>query len=191
MNILLVYGTTEGQTRKIAGFIKTDLEKAKHVVTLCDATDQPVSPDGFDSVMIAASVHAGKYQGPVQNYIQKHKVLLNRLHSAFISVSLTAAGDDEVSWKELHETTVEFLSSTGWKPAMVEYVAGAILFSEYDFFKKYIMRLIAKKAGHPSTQDTEYTDWNKLSAFLKKYTDQWLPAPESVCKVETDQEAVA
>jgi menaquinone-dependent protoporphyrinogen oxidase len=60
MNILLIYGTTEGQTRKIAEFIKPELEKAGHVVTLCDATNQPLGPEGFDAVFIAGSLHTGR-----------------------------------------------------------------------------------------------------------------------------------
>ena len=193
MNILLVYGTTEGQTRKIAAFLKAELEKTKHTVTLCDATDNPVSPEGYDAILIGASMHIQKYQTSILNYIQNHKKQLNTLHSAFLSVSLTAAADDETSWKELKDITVAFLSDTGWKPGMVEYVAGALRFTEYDFLKKFIMRQIAKKAGRPTdaSHDTEYTDWDKLSAFLKAFIEHWTPRPQTVTTVDSDQQAVA
>ena len=191
MNILLIYGTTEGQTRKIAEFIKPELEKAGHVVTLCDATNQPLGPEGFDAVFIAGSLHTGRYQTPVYNYIQKHQAVLNQLHSAFISVSLTAADDDVEEWKNLRQITEKFLSACHWKPCNVEYVAGALLFTEYDYFKKVMMRTIAKKRGGDASHDTEYTDWDKLREFLKKFMSEWTPAPQTVRAPETDQEAVA
>lgn len=190
MNILLIYGTTEGQTRKITEFIKPEFEKQWHVVTLCDATNNPVSPDGFDAVIICSSLHAGKYQAAVYDYIKRHHALLNRMHSAFISVSLTAAGDDAEEWKELRDITNKFLAACQWKPCMTEYVAGALRFTEYDYFKRVIMRMIAKKEGHPATGDTEYTDWDKLREFLKKFIAQWTPVPQTVATVDSDQEAV-
>jgi menaquinone-dependent protoporphyrinogen oxidase len=191
MNILLIYGTTEGQTRKISEFIKPELEKQWHVVSLCDATNHPLAPDGFDAVIIASSVHAGKYQAAVKHYIQKYHAQLNKMHSAFISVSLTAAGDDAEEHKELQDITDKFLAACSWKPCLIEYTAGALLFTEYDYFKKVIMRMIAKREGHPATGDTEYTDWSKLRAFLKKFIAQWTPVPQNVSPIESDQEAVA
>ena len=191
MNILLIYGTTEGQTRKISETVKPELEKTGHVVTLCDATTHPVGPEGFDAVIVSASLHTGRYQAAVYDYIKKHHAMLNRMHSAFISVSLTAAGVDAEEWKELRAITNRFLTACQWKPCMTEYVAGALLFTEYDYFKKMVMRMIAKKEGRPATGDTEYTDWNKLREFLKNFISQWTPAPQTVAAAETDQEAVA
>lgn len=192
MNILIVYGTTEGQTRKIAEFLKEEAIKLQHKVVLCDATQEPANPADFDAVLIAASMHVEKYQTSIYDYVKKHHRALNGIHSAFISVSLTAASDEKESWKELKETTAKFLEFAGWKPRVVEYVAGALRFTEYDYFKKFIMRLIAKRAGHSqdTSRDTEYTDWAKLKDFLKKFIDTWVPAAVTVQSDTTDQEAI-
>ncbi len=53
------------------------------------------------------------------------------------------------------------------------------------------MRTIAKKRGGDASHDTEYTDWDKLREFLKKFMSEWTPAPQTVRAPETDQEAVA
>jgi menaquinone-dependent protoporphyrinogen oxidase len=171
MKILIVYGTTEGQTRKIAEFIRDELEQHDTIVTLTDATQKPVSPDSFDGVIIGASVHAHKYQSSVAHYITEHHVLLNKLPSAFFSVSLTAAGDDKEAYTELEKITSDFLTSTSWTPSLIEQVAGALLYTKYDFFKRFIMRLIAKKSGGSTntTEDYEYTDWAKVKAFSNKF----------------------
>lgn len=171
MKLLIVYGTTEGQTRKICQFLKEEAEKLHHEVSLCDATEHPFTPStNFDSIIVAASVHMHKYQSAIKHYVKDHKQMLNKIPSAFLSVSLTAASDDQASWKELEALTEEFLEHTGWKPRHVAQIAGALRYSQYDFFKKFIMRLIAKKEGGntDTSHDYEYTDWDKLKAFLDK-----------------------
>jgi len=171
MKVLIIYGSTEGQTRKIASFLKEEAEKRGHQVTLSDATDNPPAlTAGYDLVLIGASVHAHKYQTAVSHYIKSNAGVLNKTRSGFFSVSLAAAGDDTEDWKELNEITNALLEETGWKPAHIEQVAGALRYTQYDFFKKFIMRLIAKRHGRPAdtSGDYEYTDWAKLKVFLEK-----------------------
>lgn len=171
MKLLIVYGTTEGQTRKICQFLKEEAEKLDHIAVLCDATEHPFMPStNFDAIIIASSVHLQKYQSSITHYVKDHHVILNKIPSAFMSVSLTAASDDQESWKELETLTAEFLNRTGWKPQQVAQIAGALRYSKYDFFKTFIMRMIAKKEGRPTdtTQDYEYTDWDEVRAFLDK-----------------------
>ncbi|MDX2002342.1 MAG: menaquinone-dependent protoporphyrinogen IX dehydrogenase [Chitinophagales bacterium] len=169
MKILIVYGTTEGQTQKIATFLKDEAITLGHSVKLVNALDEQPSPEGYNMVFIGASLHAGGYQAAIRHYVQQHAETLNQLYSVFFSVSLTAAGDDQESWKELEEITTEFLHKTGWKPNMVKQIAGALKYTQYDFFKRFIMRMISKRAGGATDtgQDYEYTDWELVKAFLK------------------------
>src|ERR1700758_1606045 len=119
MKVLIVYGTTEGQTRKIAAFLKDEAENLGHQVTLADSTSTPPLPTGYDVVLIGASLHAHKYQSSVFHYIKNNAVALNELKSGFFSVSLTAAGDDSESWKELEVITTNLLKDTGWNPKYI------------------------------------------------------------------------
>jgi menaquinone-dependent protoporphyrinogen oxidase len=170
MKVLIIYGSTEGQTRKISHFLKEELMKSGHQVTLADATDKPPLPDGFDLVLIGSSVHMHKYQPAILHYLNKNAAALNKITSGFFSVSMAAAGYDRKSLEELKEMTNAMLEHTGWKPAQVEYVAGALLYTQYDFFKKLVMRLIAKSKGEDTdtSSDHEYTEWSKLKLFLGK-----------------------
>lgn len=45
------------------------------------------------------------------------------------------------------------------------------LFSQYDFFKRWIMRRIAREKGTPSdtSQDYEFTDWLALDGFVDDF----------------------
>src|SRR5678815_5980290 len=69
MKILIVYGTTEGQTRKISHFMEATLKDVGYEVTVADASETPPSPSAYDAVIIGASIHIHKYQSAVVHYI--------------------------------------------------------------------------------------------------------------------------
>ena len=170
MKLLIVYGSTEGQTRKICEFLRDKAQGSGHKVSIIDSTGAELDPEGFDAVIVGASVHANKYQTSIKHYVTKHAEDLNDRPGVFVSVSLTAAHDEPESWKELNKITENFLSETGWKPSFIEQVAGALRYTEYNFFKKFIMRLIAKKEGESTdtTKDHEYTDWGQVERIIKR-----------------------
>jgi menaquinone-dependent protoporphyrinogen oxidase len=170
MKLMIVYATTEGQTQKICEFLRDETEKAGHVPALFDAVVTPPAPDEFDAVIVAASLHGGKYQLSVKNFVQTHHKALNRMNTAFLSVSLTAAADEPESWKELKQHTEDFLLETGWNPGVTEQVAGALRYTQYDFFKRFIMRMISSRSGGDTdtSRDHEYTDWKQVKGVIGK-----------------------
>ena len=173
MKILIAYASTEGQTRKIARYAADYLIGHGHSVELVSAADAiDAELARFDAVRLAGSVHAGRYQKPLVKLAKKRSKALSQVRSAFLSVSLAAAGDDADDWAGLAECVNRFAEKTGWTPPTVMHVAGAFRFSEYDFFKSWAMRWIAaqKEQDVDPNEDKEYTDW----AALKKTLDAWL-----------------
>ncbi len=176
MKLLIVYGTTEGQTRKIAEFLKSEAEKAGNEVTLCDASIEQVSPDAYQAVIICASMHTERYQTSVAHYIKANNATLNDQPTAFVSVSLSAISDtyDPETFQEMKDATLDFLDETGWKPTVIEYAAGAIRFAQYDFFKKIALRQLTKRIGGSTDPKIshEYTDWEKLKKSLGEFLEK-------------------
>ncbi len=173
MNILIAYASTEGQTRKIARYATDYLIGQGHCVELAGAEDACDAEFArFDAVLLAGSVHAGNYQKPLIKLAKRKAAALAQVRSAFLSVSLAAAGTDADDWAGLSACVNRFAEKTGWVPPTVMHVAGAFRFSEYDFFKSWAMRWIASQKDQDvdSRQDKEYTDW----AALKKTLDEWL-----------------
>lgn len=170
MKLMIIYGTTEGHTRKICEFLKNEAEKSGHQAELFDATQQPPLPDKYDAIIIAGSVHAGTYQNSVRHYVEELHEELNNMKSHFLSVSLAAATDEQEIWDELKNQTEKFLLQTGWNPKHIEYVAGALLYTKYDFFKRLLMRLISKRSGGETdtSKDHEYTDWNQVRDLINQ-----------------------
>lgn len=175
MKILVAYGTTEGQTRKVARFVADRLADAGHAVELLDVDDaEGLDVDRFGAVVLAGSIHGGRYQSALVEVAQRNAQALSARPGLFLSVSLSAAGDDAEEWEGIRAIADEFAHATGWRPGRVEHVAGAFRFGEYDYFKGWMMRRIAREKGEAVDPegDTEYTDWAALGAAV----DDWAGA---------------
>jgi len=173
MKILVGYATNEGQTRRIARHAAqrvTGAGRMVEVMALADAQD--TDPSRFDRVILAGSIHAGRYQRSLTDFAARHATALNARPTLFLSVSLAAAGHDAEDWKGLDRILEEFIAATGWTPGRVEQVAGAYMPSRYDIFRRFIMRriVVARDPGADPDADREYTDWPALDRAL----DTWM-----------------
>ncbi|MGI9492007.1 MAG: flavodoxin domain-containing protein [Geminicoccaceae bacterium] len=176
MNVLIVYGTTEGQTRKIATFIADRIRGRGENVTLIDNTDlaKNITIDDVDAVIAAGSVHNGRHQAALFQFVRDRREVLQAKPSAFISVSLSMASDDKQDRLDAAACADRFFEAAEWKPTVTHLVAGAIRYSQYDFFKSWILRMIAstKGASTDTSQDHEFTDWKDLEAFADAFLAQ-------------------
>jgi menaquinone-dependent protoporphyrinogen oxidase len=173
VNVLIVYGTTEGQTRKIAEWTATHVRESRHQVELRDsaALVSDVDLETFQAFMIAASVHQESHQETITNFAISHQKLLNTRPSAFISVSLSAVLEEGRT--EAQKYVDRFFSVTGWQPRMTLLLGGALRFTEYDYFQEQIVKFIVmKRGGAASTErDHEFTDWNALAGFVNGFLE--------------------
>ena len=174
MKVLIVYGTTEGQTAKIANFVANRLILQHHqaVTTNIELGIEASDPAGFDAILVAASVHAGHYQPSVIEYVQKNRNAIATRHNAFLSVSLAAAGRDPEDLAGLEHCVASFCQETGWTPEHVHHVAGAFRYTQYDFLKRWAMKYIAYRKGAPTdtSRDYELTDWDDVERFVDTFT---------------------
>ena len=170
---LVVYGTTEGQTRKIAEFIANALKAGGVKVDLVDSADERaalVQPT-YAAAIVCGSVHQLRYQASLLHFVKDNSAWLAGIPAAFVGVSLTAALEDEESRKELEGLADAFFRETGWTPAITRHVAGALRYTQYDYFKRLVMKLIARHQGGDTdtSRDHEYTDWDDLARFVDEF----------------------
>lgn len=168
--LLIVYGTTEGQTQKIAEYLAKEARALDYACDVYNVTAVPADVDltRYPKVIVAASVHIEQHQPAIAQFVRKALPKLEKVQTAFISVSLSAAGDAKERY-DAWEYSRRFLSEVGWQPSKVQIVAGALRFSEHDFFKKWAMRRLAKGKRADTRHDAEYTDWAELRQFLKDF----------------------
>lgn len=170
--ILIVYGTLEGQTARIAVRLAKFLQARGHRVHTRSYKDQAPgrSPADFDAVIIGASVHYGEHPGAVGDFIKTHLAALQARPAAFFSVSLSAAGS-EAERRAARELAEGFVGAAGWRPVLLGVFAGAIAYTRFNLFKRLMMRKILQKAGGPTdtSRDHELTDWRAVERFAAEF----------------------
>ena len=173
--ILIVYGTTDGHTRKIAQVLAENLRAQFCSVDIVNAAGmlQRLSPEGYDGVIVAASVHIGDFQRSVGNWVRSHANTLNLLPTAFLAVCLAVVEKGTKPRQEILRIIRRFLDRTGWRPTITKMVAGALPYTRYGWLKRMMMKRIVAKAGGDTdtTRDYEYTDWNDLRTFSRDFAD--------------------
>ena len=172
-SIVVIYGTSEGQTAKIAERIAGTLTERGHDVVARDVTHLPPSFSlaGDDAVLLGGSIHAGKQAPAVVQFAGDHRDALAASPSGFFQVCLAAAESDEESQAEAAGYVDDFRAATGWEPDRVAVFAGALRYSEYGFLKRLLMKAIAgRTTGDTDTsRDYEYTDWGAVEAFAAEF----------------------
>jgi menaquinone-dependent protoporphyrinogen oxidase len=172
-NIYVPYGTVEGQTAQIADYIAELIRAHGHQAEAVDLKHSGTAlPAGCDGVIVAASVHMGRHEGHVIDFVKKNRTDLERLPSALVSVSLAAHGDHE----NAEGYVTKFEEDTGWRPSHVGLFAGALLYTHYGFIKKHMMKKIAGDKGSldtDTTRDYVYTEWDGVQRFTEDYL-AWL-----------------
>jgi menaquinone-dependent protoporphyrinogen oxidase len=168
--VLVVYATTEGQTRKIAAFIADWIAERGGRPTLADASllASAVDLSDFDAAVVAALLHAGRYQPSIVGFLSRRCDALGGMQTGFVSVSLSAASRDHGDIEGLTKCLERFEAATGWRPRAVHHAAGAFRYTRYGFLKRWALRYIAWRKGQPTdtSRDYELTDWAGLGVFV-------------------------
>lgn len=169
LTVRVVYGTNEGQTEKIARFLADRLAERGHRLQLLEAARDLSAPDPqpFDAIVIAASVHAGRYPPAVTEYVRRHLGDIESHPNAFLSVSLSAASQEASDLAGLKRCVEAFSRESRWTPRILHHAAGALRYSAYSILERWVLRAIAWRRGAPTDtrRDHELTDWADLARF--------------------------
>jgi menaquinone-dependent protoporphyrinogen oxidase len=174
-SILVAYATTDGHARKVAEYVAAAFNRMGREVDLIDAASPAaasVTPI-YAAAVIAGSVHMGSHQAALQDFVKRNVGWLNASPAAFLSVSLAAALDDEASRADCRECEQKFLHETGFVPGIVLPVAGALPYTQLDWFRRFAVKMVMKHHGGDTdtSQDFEYTDWEALSRFATEFVN--------------------
>jgi menaquinone-dependent protoporphyrinogen oxidase len=177
MRVAIFFATREGQTRRIAARLAADLEMRGAAVDVYNVrTAGPIDWPSYSTACVAASVHGGTHEREMVAFVRKHRAELERLSAAFVSVSLSEAGAEDANRTEEQRRQAAadvqrmidvFLQKTGWRPARTLPVAGALAYSKYNIFIRFVMKRIARQAGAPTdtSRDYEFTNWAAIDRF--------------------------
>ena len=167
--VLVIYGTTYGQTEKIANRIASALQRLGFAVDLCNAaTSRPVRQLAkYVGIVVGSSIIARGHQQPIKDFVAKNVAMLNTVPSAFFQVSASAGSSSPHAREAAQRIMQEFISNAGWLPVLSASLPGAINYTKYNLLLKwYMKRASAKNGGSTDTsRDHEYTDWAEVERF--------------------------
>ena len=169
---LIIYGTTEGQTAKIAQHLADVGRRLGHVVDVVHAPEfVPGSLPSYEGVLVGGSLHEGRYQRDVAAFVREHARALAGRPGGFFSVSLGAISSHADEVAEVQKIMDTFLSEYGWKPSLTANLGGALKYTQYNWLKRALMKHISKKEGGPTdtSRDHEFTDWTQVTQFGERF----------------------
>ncbi len=173
--VLLAYGSEEGQTAKISERIADGLRRQGIDVDLmnCRTVSRDFVLQGYDAAMIGASIHMGRHQRYVADFVQLFREELGSLPSAFFTVCLTAKSDAAEDREQVANYMREFEGETGWHADRVAVFAGALPYTQYGMVKRFFMQRINRDAGGDAdtSRDYDYTDWASVDEFAQEFLE--------------------
>lgn len=166
MKTIILYLTTDGQTRRIAEHLAQEIGDCQLLSLRDQAVVSATDFAQFDQIIIGASIRYGRFSPLLEQFIRQHSALLNQKKSAFFSVNLTARKSNR-NTPETNTYTRKLLARITWQPQNVAVFAGALLYPRYSFFDRTMIRFIMKITGGETdtTREFEFTDWQKVSEF--------------------------
>jgi menaquinone-dependent protoporphyrinogen oxidase len=175
MNVLIAFGTTEGQTRKIARHMARSMQDSGHDVELHDCSSRIDAPNvgDFDVVVLAASVHHKRYQTTFYSFVESNLAAIQAKPLAFVSVSLSvtlASGEAEA-----RAYVDDFIDETGLRLDAVHLAEGAVRYFQYGSSEELTIDLLVFKGQKKMPKrdsNPEYTDWQALEAFIVSFLEE-------------------
>ena len=186
-SIAVIYATREGQTRKIAEHIAAALAAVGFNAVVKNVRDdiETIDLSAYCAVFIAASVHLGRHEREMVRFVREHLAELANLPTVFLSVTMSEAGVEGPGQSQdtrqqcltgVRDVIDKFIQETGWHPRHVKAIAGALPYTKYNPFVRFVMKQIAKSEGGDTdtSRDYEYTDWIALDRYVADVTQEIL-----------------
>jgi menaquinone-dependent protoporphyrinogen oxidase len=124
------------------------------------------------------------------DFARRHASELQDMPSVFLSVSLSEAGAEDAAASEQHRLQAaadvekmiqSFVEATGWQPTAAQAVAGALMYTRYNWLLRVVMKRIARQSGATTdaSRDHEFTDWIALDRVVDDLITVVLPVSAS------------
>ena len=174
-NILILFATVDGQTERIARQVGAVLNREGHHVTLKGEHEPGITRalEEADAVVVGAGIRVGHHSKHLVKLVHDYRGSIAARPNAFFSVCLSAGGPGAKPAAAIGYID-EFVRATGWQPATVASFAGALRYTRYNPFIRFLMKLIMGATGGETdtSSDYEYTDWAAVDRFALEFAQR-------------------
>lgn len=170
--ILVLYGTSAGHTEKVSTIIANTLTELGCDVDVFQAGTVDPAITHYDGIIVAASIHGGRFQSAVVDAIRGHAAEIAAKPNALVQVCLSVLKtDDPAAIAGLDAMIRHLADDSGWNPATVKRVAGAMPYTKFNLLTRWVVKqLIGKSSGLADTsRDYVTTDWDDVKAFAREF----------------------
>jgi menaquinone-dependent protoporphyrinogen oxidase len=173
--VLIVYGTTHGQTERVVRRMAATLIGSGHAVSTLKGDQLPLdlSLGAYDAFIVADCVRFGRYHSYISAFVRRHITRLNAAPSAFVSVCGAMAGSEPQGLSMARGYIEKFLRQSGWRPWIAQSFAGGLPYTRYNPLTRWMMRMISRRTGRPTdtSRDYDFTDWEAVDQFARHLAD--------------------
>ena len=178
------YATREGQAQKVAEHVQVALLARGLEVSIHEVKDAEsvAALARSEAVVIVGSVHLGKHEAELVEFVRAHRPALDAMPAAFLSVCGSESAVEHGATPDARAAGAEdvanqlrtFAEATGWRPARVVPVAGALVYTHYNPLVRWVMKHISKTNALPTdtSRDYEFTDWGAIDALATNVADE-------------------
>ena len=172
MNSLIIYSTTDGQTKKICETLKENsIDKNFYeIISLEEAFHKEI--ERYEKIIIGASIRYGRHNPKIYEFIKMNKEVLEKKKSAFFSVNVVAR-KSEKNTPDTNPYIMKFLKKSEWQPKKLGVFAGKIDYPRLSFINKIVIRLIMFITKGPTNTNNiyEFTDWQRVKKFINEFDE--------------------
>jgi menaquinone-dependent protoporphyrinogen oxidase len=162
--VLIVYATELGHTRRIAERVATEMRSAGHHPSVASSDAAP-ELRRFDAVIVGAPVRTSAFVAAIEDYARDHAADLGGRPSALFSVCAPDDHDDR-GCREALDTYLRALQhETGWHPDVIASFAGVRPYTHIGMAHHVLSSETSKAADH----ETGATDWDAVSGFVEAF----------------------
>ena len=177
MRSIVIYATHEGQTDSIGQEIARVMRGAGLPTDTYNVARSPamqIAVDSYDAVVMGSPLHWGGFDSRIGWCMKEHRHFLETVPTAFFSVSLGAASDNNEEREAAAELAKSFVARHHFDPKHLVCFAGALKYSQYGLIKKYMMHMIAQRhhADADTRQDYEFTSWDRVDGFAEAFAQE-------------------
>ena len=156
-DVLIVYATVLGHTRRIAERVASELRALGHAPTVAACDAAPPMGD-FAAVIVGAPVRSAAFLAPIDAYVRANAADLARRPSALYAVCSPDEHDDRTYRQAIDGYLRALQSATGWQPDVIASFAGVRTHPH--------LGLAAQVLGHEALGEAA-TDWDAVSGFVE------------------------